>query len=132
VYLFFFSGTFQRYEMIIVHRYNSQRNQLVFNLDNSYQIKKLEVVPVGEDGSLGEPLWALEPGQVENAEKEEAFEPVDTFVYGRRIRGMRPTTEGKPPRLEPGGSYRLVVVVPKGRAEYDFKIPVDRQAAGGN
>lgn len=132
VYLIFFSGAFQRYEMIIVHRYNSQRNMLVFNLDNSYQIKKLQVLPIEEDGTAGDPLWALEPGQPENAETEEILEGVDTFVYGRRIKGMRPTTEGRPPKLEPGSTYRLVVLVPKGRAEYDFSIPTARQASGGN
>jgi hypothetical protein len=132
VYLMFFSGAFQRYEMIIVHRYNSQRNMLVFNLDNSYQIKKLQVVPLNEDGTIGDPLWALEPGQPENAEAEEELEAVDTLVYGRRIKGMRPTTVGRPPQLEPGIAYRLVVVVPKGRAEYDFTLPTGRQAAGGN
>jgi hypothetical protein len=101
-------------------------------LDNSYQIKKLQVVPLNEDGTIGDPLWALEPGQPENAEAEEELEAVDTLVYGRRIKGMRPTTVGRPPQLEPGIAYRLVVVVPKGRAEYDFTLPTGRQAAGGN
>jgi hypothetical protein len=128
VYLVFFSGALQKNEMVVVHRFNAERNQLVFNLGTKYDIRKIEFVTVQENGKSGEVLWGLEPGIPENVEREETLAPFNTFQYGRRVRGMKPTTEGRPPRLTPGTQYRLVVVAKGVRGEYDFSLPEDRPA----
>lgn len=128
VYLVFFSGALQKNEMVFVHRFNAERNQLVFNLGARYEIRKIEFVTVQENGKPGEVLWGLEPGVPENVQREETLAPLNTFQYGRRVRGMKPTTEGRPPQLTPGTPYRLLVVAKGVRGEYDFSLPEDRPA----
>ncbi|HTR42775.1 MAG TPA: hypothetical protein VMH87_14275 [Pseudomonadales bacterium] len=49
--------------------------------------------------------------------------PVQRFVYGQRIGGMKPYVQGLTPQpLETNVTYRLFVVAGKEKGEHDFEI----------
>ncbi len=116
------------HDMTIFHRYRSDWNTVIFNFDREYMFTSIQVVTVDGDGKAGDIVWELEPGIPEGREPErEEAEARDTLVYGRRIKGMVKSSEGRPPPLEPGEPYRLVVKARGSAAEYDFTIEPRRQ-----
>ncbi len=132
IWVWFFSGARDSHTMTVFHRYRSDWNAVIFNLDQDYQIRTIEVCAVNDDDSNGEVLWKLKKGIPEGKDPEkEKLEPHDTFVYGRRIQGMKRATEAKPPKLELGFKYRLTIIAKGGRSEYDFILDEPRSKSRG-
>lgn len=132
VWVWFFSGIRDSHTMTVFHRFRSDWNAVIFNLDRDYEIKTLEVCKVNDDNSKGELLWKLKRGIPEGKDPEkEKLEPHDTFIYGRRIRGMKRATDTKPPKLEMGVKYRLTVIAKGGRADYDFTLKQPERRSRG-
>jgi hypothetical protein len=86
-----------------------------FLLDGKYQLTSVKVVPVGayQTNKHAPALWHLLT--YTNAP------PVEGFVYGQRIPGMRPSlTNSRPQKLEPDTIYRLFVEAGRAKGQIDF------------
>lgn len=120
------------HEMIVFHRYNSGNNMLVFNFDQEYEVRSIEICSLDEEAKPAEVLWRLVPGVPEGQDPEkELLKPIDTVRYGGRPRGMIKETEGRVPKLEAGVTYRLRVVAKGGKADYDFAVNPPEQRRRG-
>ena len=116
VWVWFFSGIRGGPEMIVLHRIDRGGNRVVFNLSDEYDLKTVTMLD-----DTGTEVWRLERGFTNDQGEEEELEPVDTFVYGRRILGMTPTVPRT--RLEPGRTYTLVIDARGGNAEHMVEMP---------
>lgn len=99
---------------------NSAVDTLVFLMSREDRLKSVKVIPLSDiqTNKYPHPIWELT--------SDSNSVPVKDFVYGRNIRGMRPSVKGAQPEpLVPGIGYRLYVVAHSGKAEHDF-VPVPR------
>lgn len=78
---------------------------LFFTLNGDFRLTSLKVVPLEEDDKYNPanpPVW--------NLVSDSNSLPVRAFLYGQRIKGMKPALpDVRPTPLEPGASYRLLV-----------------------
>ena len=87
-----------------------------FLLDGQYQLTSIKVVPLGAlaTNRFAQPMWHLVAYT--------NVSPVEGFLYGQRIPGMRPwMTNDLPHQLEPNTKYRLVVEAGRARGQIDFQ-----------
>src|SRR5215468_10268916 len=127
VYRDWFGGT----EMQIYHRLSGGRpigrpartNQIptgasvVFGFDRKYELTDLKVVAVSElkTNASAPPLWHLV--------SDSNSVPVSGFLYGERIRGMRPSVKrARPEPLQSNVTYRLIVGAGRQKGQHDFRI----------
>lgn len=90
---------------------------ITFGLEDACQLSEIKAVPLAEwqTNHAVQPVWHLV------ADSDPA--PVKTFVYGQRIRGMKPAVPGAQPQpLQPNVVYRLFVTAGRARGQHDFKI----------
>jgi hypothetical protein len=95
---------------------------VAFGLNRKLKLTLLKVVAVSEleTNKLPHPSWYLV--------SDSNSVPVNEFVYGMPIGGMRPAINGTSPEtLQPGEKYRLFVQAGSLKAEHDF-VPVPRNA----
>lgn len=91
---------------------------LFFAFDSPLKLKSLKVVPVHEleTNKYARPIWHLV--------SDSNSVPVEDFVYGAPIGGMRPAVQGaSPDPLAPGVKYRLLITAGALKLEHDF-VPV--------
>lgn len=90
-------------------------NPVVFGFDRPLKLTSVKVVPlmVLKTNKNAQPVWHLI--------SDSNSVPTKSFVYGMRIRGMRPADkEGNADPLLPDLPYRLLIEAGKMRAEHDF------------
>jgi hypothetical protein len=95
---------------------------IVFGMSRKLKLTLLKVVAVSEleTNKLPHPSWYLV--------SDSNSVPVNEFLYGMPIRGMRPAIKGASPEtLQPGEKYRLFVQAGSLKAEHEF-VPVPRKA----
>jgi hypothetical protein len=88
-----------------------------FGFDHPLRLKELSVVPLldWETNHFAQPLWHLI--------SESNSVPVRYFVYGSRIRGMKPAVPGLDPEpLTTNVVYRLFVTAGKIHGQHDFQV----------
>ncbi|HET7624833.1 MAG TPA: hypothetical protein VFM25_06160 [Verrucomicrobiae bacterium] len=93
----------------------SPGKQLVFLLNNKYELTSVKVIPVDDikTNRFPHPIWELTT--------DSNSVPTKEFFYGRNIRGMKPSVKGATPgELEPGVAYRLFVEAGSLKAQQDF------------
>jgi hypothetical protein len=128
LYGVFFTDWFRGGEIQIRYRSLPDRKKPVrgvqpvtFYLDKEYPLTAIKVFSADEAKTNRYPplLWHMVP--------ETNAAPVDLFIYGRRVKGMKPAiarTTAEP--LQPNTTYRIVVESGKLRGEQDFKPRVIR------
>ena len=88
-----------------------------FILNGSYRLTRIEVVPLtSASGKPGTPVWELTSSS--------NSVPVHGFLYGQKLRGMRPEpslTKAEP--LTPQTAYRLLVQAGRAKGIVDFRLP---------
>ena len=90
---------------------------ITFNLQGDYKLTEIKVVSLAawQANQITLPVWHL----VADSDPD----PVESFVYGQPIRGMKPAVPGAQPQaLEPNVAYRLFVTAGRARGQHDFKI----------
>jgi hypothetical protein len=90
---------------------------ITFNLQGDYKLTEIKVVLLAawQTNQNALPVWHLI--------SDSNSVPVDSFAYGRRIRGMKPAVPGATALpLEPNVAYRLFVAAGKTRGQHDFKV----------
>jgi hypothetical protein len=129
VYVFFFTDWFKPKIIHISHvsRANHRRfrNQnaaesttipVTFNLSPRCRLTEIKVVPLAAWQTNHDvlPVWHL----ISNSNSV----PVKLFVYGQRIRGLRPEVPGAhADPLQPDVTYRLFITAGAAKGEHDFK-----------
>ncbi len=98
-------------------RRDSPAPPITFGLQGGYKLTEIKAVSLGEwqtnQNTL--PVWHLV--------SDSNSAPVESFVYGRPIRGMKPAVPGaKAQPLQPDVTYRLFVTAGKARGQHDFKV----------
>jgi hypothetical protein len=94
---------------------DSQTETVVFLLNPELKLTALKVVPLGEINAsqTPHPIWELI--------SDSNSVPVKEFMYGQRIRGMRPPRKGAAAEpLQPNIPYRLFITAGRRKAQYDF------------
>jgi hypothetical protein len=89
---------------------------LTFGLEGDYKLTEIKAVPLAEWQTNQNvlPVWHLV--------SDSNSVPVKSFVYGQRIRGMKPAVPGAQPQpLQPNVAYRLFVNAGRSRGQHDFK-----------
>jgi hypothetical protein len=118
IYIFYFTGSFRPKTILIFHTSRNTRPNLRPRSGNA---PKPETLPVtfgfGEFSykltEIALPLWHLI--------SDSNSVPLNSFVYGRQIRGMRPAISGaRPEPLNPDVTYRLFVTAGKNKGQHDF------------
>ncbi len=82
-----------------------------------YQLSEVEVVPLdaGQTNPAAVPVWHLIA--------DSRSVPLDFFVYGRNLPGMKPAMPGSRPKpLETNVTYRLLVRVGSLKGQCDFQL----------
>lgn len=95
-------------------------NPVIFLLNRQAELTSVEVVPLAElkTNQFAHPIWQL------TSKSNSA--PVNEFVYGMTVRGMKPAVQGAAPDpLQPGVKYRILIDSTDGKAQHDF-TPVPR------
>jgi hypothetical protein len=91
---------------------------IMFGLENGkLRLTELRVVPLGsfQTNSATPSVWHLV--------SDSNSIPVERFVYGQRIPGMRAPLRGETPQpLETNVTYRLFVIAGREKGEHDFMI----------
>ena len=90
---------------------------ITFGLEGSYKLTEIKAVPLAEwqTNQHALPIWHLV--------SDSNSVPVKFFVYGQRIRGMKPAVPGaRPQPLQPNVACRLFVTAGKARGRHDFEI----------
>ena len=101
--------------------------RLVFGLGQNYSLTEIKVVPLAAwlTNKFTLPVWHLV--------SDSNSVPLHLFLYGQRIRGMRPAFAGsRPEPIQPGVAYRLFVTATKGRGQHDFEVGVSPPATATN
>ena len=95
---------------------------VTFILNDFYRLKSVRVVNAAqfETNKYTVPVWRIA--------SDSNSVPTSSFNYGGFIRGMRPEARGVPPEpLQPGVTYRLMVVTAKGlQVQHDFTCTTNR------
>ena len=135
VYAVFFANWFKPGTITIYHlarpsgyamqtRREDTAPPLTFNLQGDYKLTEIKVVSLAawQASQNAPPVWHL----VADSDPE----PVSSFAYGQRLRGMKPAVPGAQPQpLEPNVVYRLFVAAGTARGQHDFKISGGRSEA---
>jgi hypothetical protein len=98
-------------------RRNVPTPPITFGLESVYRLTEIEAVPLAawETNHDVLPIWHLI--------SDSNSVPVKSFVYGQRIRGMRPATPGtRPQPLRTNVLYRLFVTAGKAKGQHDFEL----------
>ena len=130
VYVFFFTNWFKPQIIHISHTSRAARARLgnraaispntvpiTFGIEPQCALTEIKVVPLAawQTNQNTLPLWHLVSSS--NAV------PVKMFMYGQRIRGLKPGLAGAHAEpLEPNVVYRLFVTAGKARGQHDFEI----------
>jgi len=130
VYVFYFTDWFKPKIIHISHtsrafrprlgsnaRVNPETVPITFGVEPQCQITELTVVPLAawQTNQNTLPVWHLVA--TTNAA------PIKMFVYGQRIRGLKPEVAGAHAQpLEPNVTYRLFVTAGKAKGQHDFEI----------
>lgn len=86
-----------------------------FGFDRKLKITEIKVFPMREalTNKYPHPIWHMVT--------DSNSVPTKGFLYGEKIRGMRPAVKGAiPDPLEPGTKYRLLVRAGSLKAQHDF------------
>lgn len=129
-YIFYFTSWFKPKIIHISHTTRAVRARfgnnaaarpgiipITFGLEPQCKLTEIKVVPLDawETNQNVLPLWHLIAST--NAE------PIKTFVYGQRIRGLKPEVAGaRAEPLQPDVTYRLFVTAGKAKGQHDFEI----------
>ena len=128
VYAVFFAHWFKPGTINIYHvtrpsgyamqtRRNGPAPLITFNLQGDYNLTEIKAVPLAawQANPNAQPVWHLV--------SDSASVPVESFIYGESIRGMKPAVPGAQALpLDPNVTYRLFVAAGKTRGQHDFKI----------
>jgi hypothetical protein len=91
---------------------------VTFMLNGFYRLKSVRVVDAAnfETNKYAVPVWRI------NSDSNSI--PTSSFNYGSPIRGMKPEAKGvRPEPLQPGVTYRLLVVTDKDlKGQHDFIV----------
>lgn len=139
VYVIWFTDWFKARPIRIFHTVRELHYQLqpgeserslIFGVDpRDIRLKEIKVVPLVdfEKNSQALAVWHLV--------SDSNSVPVREFVYGQRIRGMRPFLAGSEPgELDTNLVYRIFIRSGHASGQHDFKIgnSPPQAAAGGN
>lgn len=120
-YFYFFTDAFQHKEIQLKFREMPDRRGkgtiLCVILDNEYALKSIKVCRADEiaTNKFAHPYWQVQA--------KDATKPVDTFVYGGKIKGMEPKVAGlAPEKLEKGVTYRFIIETDKLRGEKEYTM----------
>ena len=104
-------------EMHFRRRPGNNEPMLMFGLDHALALTEIKVVPLDKfktDPAVT-PLWHLV--------SDSNSPPLKTFIYGERIRGMKPAVPGeRPVLLETNVPYRIFVMGGKVKGQHDFEL----------
>jgi hypothetical protein len=131
VYAYVYRDWFHPTDMQIYHRPSAGRAvggqaranrvpagaAVAFGFDRAYVLKDVEIVDVEalKTNRAAVPLWHLV--------SDSNSVPVKGFIYGERIRGMRPFVKGmRAESLQSNVTYRLIVKTDRLKGQHDFKI----------
>jgi len=127
VYVVYFTGWFKKQTIHISHtvRPTPQARRMslttgviiAFGFDHPLQLREVSLVQLAQwqTNHFTTPLWHLV--------SDSNSVPVKFFIYGARIRGMRPAPPGSRPQpLTTNVVYRLFVRAGKIAGEHDFQI----------
>jgi hypothetical protein len=98
-------------------RRNGPAPPITFNLQGDYNLTEIKAVSLAawQANPNAQPVWHLVA--------DSGTGPVNTFIYGQTIRGLKPAVPGAQPQpLQPDVVYRLFVTAGKFRGQHDFKI----------
>jgi hypothetical protein len=126
VYVFYFTDWFQ-HKSIQIH-YTSRPLRLrfppgatlstiTFGFDKTFRLTEVKVVPLAEfqTNQNAMPLWHLV--------SDSKSAPVERFIYGQNIRGMKPAVAGAHAEpLESNVTYRLFVAAGSLKGQHDFQL----------
>ncbi len=127
VYVFFFSEWFKPKIIHITSASRMIRRQarnnpspdtvpITFSLAPGYKLTEITVVPLAawQTNQHVLPVWHLV------ADTNAA--PVKLFIYGQRMRGMKPAVPGsRAEPLQPDVTYRLFVTAGSAKGQHDFE-----------
>ena len=130
VYVFYFTDWFKPKTIHISHTSRTLRPRLgakawanpdmaplTFGVEPQCKLTEIIVVPLAawETNQNTLPLWHLVASS--NAA------PIKMFMYGQRIRGLKPAVPGAHAQeLETNVTYRLFVTAGKAKGQHDFEI----------
>jgi hypothetical protein len=125
IYVFVFTNWFKQKPIIIsdtsrpMQHFRGRQNlpDIYFALGKKYSLTDIKIVPLANfQADSGTPaVWHLV--------SDSNSVPVQLFVYGQRIRGMRPAfAGGQAEDLETNVIYRLFVTAGREKGFHDFKI----------
>jgi hypothetical protein len=98
-------------------RGNPDLPYVLFGLEGRFKLTEIKVVPLAsfQTNSETPPVWHLV--------SDSNSPPVQQFVYGQRIRGMKPAFSGAEPEdLQTNVMYRLIVSAGRIKGQHDFEI----------
>ena len=111
-------GIFDTSRQLRRFRHRGELPYVLFGFENgSFRITEIKVVPLADfqKNPNAPSVWHLV--------SDSNSVPVQQFVYGQRIRGMRPAFTGDAPQdLETNVTYRLFVAAGNEKGFHDFKI----------
>jgi hypothetical protein len=90
---------------------------VLFGMEGRFKLTEVKVVPLANFQTNADtpPVWHLV--------SDSNSPPVQQFVYGQRIRGMKPAFSGAEPEdLQTNIMYRLLVSAGKVKGQHDFEI----------
>jgi hypothetical protein len=99
------------------NRGNGDLPYVLFGLEGRFKLTEVKVVPLAsfQTNSDTPPVWHLV--------SDSNSPPVQQFVYGQRIRGMKPAFSGAEPEdLQTNVMYRLIVSAGRIKGQHDFEI----------
>jgi hypothetical protein len=128
VYVFYFTDWFKPKIIHISHTSralhlrkkmpaNLETIPVTFALDPECEPTEIKVVPLAEwqTNQNALPVWHLIAST--NAA------PIKMFMYGQRIRGLKPEIPGtRPDPLQPDVTYRLFLTAGNAHGEHDFEV----------
>ncbi|MGH7975907.1 MAG: hypothetical protein ACREDS_06630 [Limisphaerales bacterium] len=129
IYAFYFTDWFKPKIIQISHtsrvirrrfRFNEKDTAatlpVIFGFDHRYKLTEIKVVPLTawQTNKNALPIWHL----VSNS----GSAPVENFIYGQNIRGMKPEVSGAHAApLQPNVTYHLFVKAGSASGQHDFK-----------
>jgi hypothetical protein len=130
VYVFYFTGWFKPQIIHISHTSRAIRMRfrnnnaaspttvpITFGLEPQYRLTEIKVVPLAawQTNQNVMPIWHL------IADTNSV--PIKIFVYGQRIRGLKPEVPGAHAEpLQPDVTYRLFITAGKAKGQHDFEV----------
>ncbi len=113
VYVIFFTNWFKSKSILIGDMERFGRVNFTFTEPHELTSVKVFSVSALESNKYALPVWELK--------SDSNSVPIKYFIYGQRIRGMKPAVANlRPEPLEPGSKYRLFVEAGSTKAQHDF------------